>query len=165
MSSGGNTPPLRTTDLPPGLHPAPSISCSSSLRITAILQVGSGYTHLTDEKREAQEGHGASGWKNLDLNSNLPNSKAHFLPSALYCLKLTGIKASQKGKGLKGNKGQEWQSNYKIDWIQGSPRMLSGCSRIFTPAAVTNVICTPLPNAFTIVQCVGKNRDLESDQS
>lgn len=104
---GGNTPPLRTTDLPPGLHPAPSISCSSSLRITAIRQVGSVYTHLTDEKREGQEGHGASGWKNLDLNSNLPNSKAHCLPTALHCLKLTGIKASQKGKGLKGNKGQE----------------------------------------------------------
>lgn len=165
MSSRGKYASSENHWLTTGIHPAPSISCSSSLKITAILQVGSGYTHLTDEKREAQEGHGASGWKNLDLNSNLPNSKAHFLPSALHCLKLTGIKASQKGKGLKGNKGQEWQSNYKIDWIQGSPRMLSGCSWIFTPAAVTNVICSPLLNAFTIVQCVGKNRDLESDQS
>lgn len=80
---------LRSTDLPPGPRPAPSLSISSFLRITAILQIGSDYIHLTDEKREVQEGHIASQWQNLDLNSNLPTSKPMSFP--LHCIALNSL--------------------------------------------------------------------------
>lgn len=80
---------LRTTDLLPGPSPAPSLSISSSLRITAVLQIGSDYTHLTDEKREVQEGHIASEWQNLDLNSNLATSKPMSFP--LHCIALNSL--------------------------------------------------------------------------